>query len=355
MGTEQEKKAIILETNFIYQNAKTLEKVVEELSKHGTIYVTQVTVDERIAQAIRDMRAQYHELEQKNNSDYHRFANIKFTMTIEAAEQYYRSGIQSNYEKVFPGRIIPFSTDEKTFKVVLQRANDKKAPFVDAENASDKGFKDTLIWLSILGYFKEKGEDKVVLITDDRIFTKHIADLKKEFAETTGKKIEVKPNSFYKELIVEEKPQIAKKPEPLPDFTALRFELESVFNSITLTPEDDSYGGYELVSAFNIYDYVDEKYAESFFSQLRGNIDAHVFERMVAPSEFFGINETEVDNNADISIENFEKALRLYEKIVKDYAQYTKPFFTAFAQAVNNNRTDKPQVLVPITNDDIPF
>ena len=358
MGTEQEKKAIILETNFIYQNAKTLEKIVEELSEHGTIYVTQVTVDERIAQSIRELRTQYRELDQKRKAEYHHFAKISFTMKLEEAEEYYRKGIQANYEKVFHERIIPFSADEQMFRVVLQRANDKKAPFVDAENASDKGFKDTLIWLSILDYFKEKGEDEVVLVTDDKIFTKNISDLKKEFGEATGKKIDVKPNSYYKELNIEEKAPQPKKEEPLPDFRMLRIELENAFDSITLTLEEEyfGFGANSLVSAFHIYDLVDEQYAESFFSELRGNIEEHALERQVAPSSFFGINDIEIDDLADIPVENFEKNLLLYERIKADYSQFIRPFYKAFAKTVNNNnRINKPQALEQIVNDDIPF
>lgn len=355
MGTEQEKKAIILETNFIHQNAKVLNQVVEQLEKHGVVYVTQVSVDERIARSLRDLRKQYQELKEKSGTECKYYVDIRFTKTIDEAEKYYRTGIQKKYERIFPGKIIPFSKSGATLERVLQRANDKIAPFNDDEKASDKGFKDSLIWLSIIDYFKENGEKEIVFITDDSGFRNKVNDLEKEFLENTGKKIEIKPNSFYKELIIEEKPSKPKKTEPLPDFRALRFELESAFDSITLTQEEDYYGSYSLVSAFHIYDYVDEKYAELFFAELRDTIDAHIFERMISPSVFFGINETEVDDVADVPVENFEKVLRLFERIKKDYVQYLKPFYTAFAQAVNNNRKDKPQMLGPISSEEIPF
>ncbi len=43
------KKAFVFDTNFIIQNQK-LDEVMENLSKEFVVYVTQVSIDERIAQ-----------------------------------------------------------------------------------------------------------------------------------------------------------------------------------------------------------------------------------------------------------------------------------------------------------------
>ena len=45
----KEKKVFIFDTNFIIENKK-LNEVVEKLCKDFDVYVTQVSVDERIAQ-----------------------------------------------------------------------------------------------------------------------------------------------------------------------------------------------------------------------------------------------------------------------------------------------------------------
>ena len=72
--------------------------------------------------------------------------------------------MQTRYEKVFGVNIIPFKEDKATFSCLLERAYAKIAPFSSADNASDKGFKDSLMWLSILDYFQKKGETMFFLL-----------------------------------------------------------------------------------------------------------------------------------------------------------------------------------------------
>ena len=57
-----EKKAFIFDTNFIIQN-KGLSDVIENLKDDYNLYVTQLSIDERIAQQIRDRYVVYDEAE----------------------------------------------------------------------------------------------------------------------------------------------------------------------------------------------------------------------------------------------------------------------------------------------------
>lgn len=54
---------------------------------------------------------------------------------------------------------------------MIDRANHRLPPFSAEKNASDKRFKDCLLWLSLLAYFKEHGEDHVVFVMDDKILS----------------------------------------------------------------------------------------------------------------------------------------------------------------------------------------
>ena len=69
--------------------------------------------------------------------------------------------------EAFGDTIIEYSTTADSFKRVIQRANDKLPPFSNDKNASDKGFKDCLLWFSILDYFRCHGENEVLFITND--------------------------------------------------------------------------------------------------------------------------------------------------------------------------------------------
>lgn len=50
------KTAFIFDTNFILQNSK-LSEVVDNLKEDYNVYVTQVSVDERIAQQCRELKS----------------------------------------------------------------------------------------------------------------------------------------------------------------------------------------------------------------------------------------------------------------------------------------------------------
>ena len=53
-----EKKAFVFDTNFIIQIQK-LDSVIENLKEGYTVYVSQVSIDERIAQECRNKKAEY--------------------------------------------------------------------------------------------------------------------------------------------------------------------------------------------------------------------------------------------------------------------------------------------------------
>ena len=76
-----DKKAFVFDTNFIIQN-KELDAALDKLKEKFSVYVTQVSIDERIAQNCRELRAAFEEAEQcKVKFAY--FATIRFNRTYE--------------------------------------------------------------------------------------------------------------------------------------------------------------------------------------------------------------------------------------------------------------------------------
>ena len=71
------------------------------------------------------------------------------------------------------------------FESIIERALAKNPPFEGKEKESDKGFKDTVLWYSILDFAREN-HGEYVFITNDNIFYNNIRDLKREFNEETG-------------------------------------------------------------------------------------------------------------------------------------------------------------------------
>lgn len=69
-------KAFIIDTNFIIQN-QNLDQALDKLKDQFSIYITQVSIDERIAQQCRELKAQFDEAE-KCKMRFCHFANVTF-------------------------------------------------------------------------------------------------------------------------------------------------------------------------------------------------------------------------------------------------------------------------------------
>ena len=77
-----DKIAFVFDTNFIIQN-HDLETVTQKLMEHDFVaYVTQVAIDERIAQECNKQKEKYDELE-KIKDKFCNFASIKITKNMK--------------------------------------------------------------------------------------------------------------------------------------------------------------------------------------------------------------------------------------------------------------------------------
>ena len=64
---------------------------------------------------------------------------------------------------------------------IIKRALDKRPPFEGKDKKSDKGFKDVLLWESIIEHKIQHPETRVILYTNDSIFNN---ELKQEYLQT---------------------------------------------------------------------------------------------------------------------------------------------------------------------------
>lgn len=100
-------------------------------------------------------------------------------------------------------------TKEISLQKILNRAINKNKPFVGENGNSDKGFKDAVLWESIIEYARKSENKKFIL------FTKNIQDfpreLEDEFESATNKKIEIiNEISIIQEKILSEQTDIVK-------------------------------------------------------------------------------------------------------------------------------------------------
>ncbi len=345
------KQALIFDTNFIIEHSKDLTAVVEKLSKTYEIFVTQLSIDERLSQQYLDLKAKY-ENAKKVANEIKSFAKLEFIKDFEDAYSSTKTWVQNNYTQLFPNKIIPFSKSEKTYAEIIDRVYKKTAPFI--AKSSDKGFKDTILWLSLIEYFsKNTGFDSVTFVSNDHGFTENTEALRAEFKEKTKLDIEIKSNDFLNQMIVEKK-NIEVETTELENITSkelneLRQEIQITLKNIcTGCSYDPDVDGYRSFPLFKLNEYLEINQIESMFE----NLSKFLFRELFATQFVFGDLFTNLyifKEQYYISRENIEALNSLYDKIKTNYKQLLPQFLKVVKETVNQNydSSDFPE--------DIPF
>jgi hypothetical protein len=327
------KKAFVFDTNFIIQNQK-LDEVMENLSKEFVVYVTQVSIDERIAQQCREIKKKFEDIYKLKN-EYKTIIEIREKYTCEQYCKIIRDSVQKKYEECFGCHIIPFIQNMSIYSDVYNRANEKLPPFNDNDKASDKGFKDALMWLSILSFFKNSGESEVIFVSEDNGFKNGIDYLQKEFYSYTGKKIEIKPNSFYHELLKgtgEREIEVEK----IPDINDLRIRVNETLEALRIIESYDYYGNECWEKTFIVRKKLKEDDIEIIFKNLKNAVLAHLFEESVSAQDALVGIDLE-NGEVEIPISHLQKAQKVYEEILQEFPQFLPQFYLVAEKIFNRN------------------
>jgi hypothetical protein len=336
------KDAIVLDTNFIIENVKTLTEIVNKLSEKYDVYVTEISINERISQKYLEMQSKYNDIEVfKAKYTMYATTNLKkpFDERFEADKQFTVEG----YNKQFGDKIIPFTPTKKLLIEVMDRVYKKTPPFINADKASDKGFKDTLLWISIICYFKTIKKDiKVILVTNDKGFKNSEEALKEEFLAETNKAVDVKENSYYKEIlgqpeVVEVKGEETRHNELSGlEREQLREEILRTIMCICLYEYERGYGEYSNERTFASYTLFTREILLNSFENMENVLDEHIFEATIWASTIWGSDFSIKDEQA-IPMSNIEALLGLYKKVKSKYIEYINPFLNAICEYINNN------------------
>ena len=357
----EDKIAFVVDTNFIFQHPD-LDKVLSELAEQYVPYITQVSVEERIAQQCRDIKNKFDRFESVKK-EYQGIASMNLTTNYEAKSQSIRTRLQAKYNRAFPDRIIPLLRDEATYSSVLDRAFTKIPPFLSMEiseekkggkSPSDKGFKDTLLWLSMLQYFKSNGPDKVIFFSDDKGFRNQAKELVSEFLTVTGKVIEIKDLSQFKTLkVVEQDATVTQEPqksEPLPDVRTLREKIREVLNDICCFETVGYWGEEQWPKYFTLHRRFTAIDMEQIFGALDSLLEEMLFDQWIPASAVFGIEPYVLTEHYGIPNSKLEEVSRLHHDIAKNYPRFLKQFYEASANIINENYVE-----IVVTPDDVPF
>lgn len=260
---------------------------------------------------------------------------------------------KKKYELAFSEHIIPYNASKELLEIVLDRANRKISPFSVDDKASDKGFKDTLIWLSVLEYFKTNGEDEIIFVSNDGGFRKEMDFLCQEFKEYTGKTITIKDSNFYNDVVVPQSQEPERKNIEIVsyDIDHIRQKLQDIIGDLCGVSAFDYWGNPEWNRTFSLNERVDSDYMEVVFNHLKQDITNNLFETSVPADKILGLDDR-ITNSISIPMESLEKALSLYEEIKTNLPDFLSQFYSATANIINNNYIEPP---VLDENDELPF
>ena len=344
-----EKIALVFDTNFIISYKNELSEVHKKLSITYDIYISEISIKERLSQKYLDLSARFdkiHKFKKENDNYINLELKYPFETCFEAENEYSSNG----YKKLFGDKIIIFNQNLETFKKIMDRIFKKIPPFNKADNASDKGFKDTMLWLSILDYFKSNGNKNIIFATDDKAFKNNEEALCREFNEFTSKNIEIKENSFFETTIKQEEEIVEPLPSKVrPNIDLLRENVQMNVSALCFGIFDcDVWGNPEKSRLFKLQKKVTASDMKILFESLKDIINENLFEISLPAN--FSFKNLSIENEFDISINALQNAQYLYRDIYENYIDYLPQFFNTAANIFNQNyEEDNP------FSDDIPF
>lgn len=352
------KNVVIVDTNFLVNNTGNIKEIVKELQeKEIEVYVPELVKEEFINIQLRKLEEAYSKLENLKNLQ--KIIDLKYRkkeVTRKMVE-----GIYNNiFEENFKNKIIVYNK-EGMLDRVLERNKYKKPPFYNENNSSDKGFKDTIILLTIIDFISSFGDDAIFyFITSDNGFIKYKNEIEKEILDKCAKNITIvegkDKNKVYKELnIVEEKSNQEEKKENIfskeeINIEEIRKRINELMHIFIWTTSLDYYGNLQDERRFEISNYINNEKTEKFLNSIDGIIEDNIFRNEILVETFFETDEWVFSKNS-IDVDIMKEISELYKK-VKD-TKYKEAFINYISQRINENKVNN--MFTVESDDDLPF
>lgn len=366
---QSEKTAIVFDTNAIYQFYDQLDVIISKVSNNNYLpYIPQLVIYEYKKKFAREFKSNTKGIMNK----FKPYIEYKDKKNIDDILQDIQCDIQSNLESLFKDRIIKYDESSEAFNKIINRALEKIQPFVlDNKSAkSDKGFKDTIIWLSVIEYFKNQVEENVIFVSDDTVFASNNYILINEFKSHTNKNITFKTKEEFLKMIAYENNKraenIALKNNDLDfehdveinnisdeELARLREYIEHIIYEVCFISTGYN---FEMDNTFTLISKIDASYVKNMLINLENNYKNHILENNVAITEMVG-NDEIIQDNYDIAINLYNELLHLYKNIKQDYPSLLPQFYKVVAKLINQYCYKEPKNYNINMNidEDVPF
>lgn len=371
MSTMDSKDIIIFDTNTLIEYGNSLPDTVAKLSTKYDVYITEVSIEERLGQKFIEDKKIYAKADEISQqvSPYIKVEKvIPFTEKFNSDEK----DLRCFYSELFGDRIIPFNSDKDMLSEVFVRATRKIPPFTITDNSSDKGFKDSLMWLSILNYFVSNSFNRAIfIISSDKSFCRQNSEfLKDEFKQKTGLNIEFRDNSFCLDNIVvksdskndtvvgsisddthiKDRTQVSNISQE--ELNQLRSTVSKTIHMICVVDIWNQFDECFEKNAFITYTLFETNKVRLMLDGLDAFLFNHLFQENIAPSEIWGDLYGVVDKH-NIPYDNIDDINNLYKVIKDKYAGLVVIFLNAICHEINSTNYKEPPL--PEIDVDMPF
>lgn len=334
-------KIVILDTNFLVSNTGKIKEIVSLIEAKGNlVYIPQMVQEEYINIQLRKVKEQYKKIEViKNNNPYF---DIKFRN-----EEQVLDANEIKFEKLFKdtfGEKIINCNDEDMLKNVLLRNRYKYPPFFDEIGSSDKGFKDTIIWLALKKFINEyKGEAKFYYVTSDNGFTKYKQKLEREIIDNKLEIIDTREEScLMKALEIEnkckeekEEENIFQKTENSINIDEIRDKINELMWHFNFFIDEDWAGNTYEVKRYEIYEYMTRETTEQFLKNIPMIIEQNIFSKEIMVGNFFEKGSDVYQKGVGIKLEVMNEMYSTYKLVMK--TEYEEPFINFVMKKINEN------------------
>lgn len=349
-------KIIIFDTNFLIANSDKNTANIEKLNENGyKTYITETIKDEYINSKLRERKNEYDKLNKMKIKLPE--ANINFK-DQEKCLNIVKHSYNKTLNDIFKDGIIKY---DKTTMLdrVLERNIYKLPPFIPETNqtTSDKGFKDTIIFLTMVDFLKNISEEaETYFVTKDNGFTKYKATIEDEVSSLCKPKFTIINENKYEGLfdyLNIYRPQENTKNIFEGNINEIDLDdIKAKLNDIILKIKYEENGGFDEFSGpydvkrYTVYKKIDSRDAENFLDVIEQTIYENIFDKKIDFSKFFDSN-IDIESYYPIDSHIMEELSNLYKKVRN--TKYKKAFINFIVENINYNYTEKSN------EDDLPF
>lgn len=366
------KTLVFLDTNFIYSNKSKFDLIGKLNERNIELFTSELVINELKGKHKRKIKEAHSNLTSfMNKAKYYidyQYINVNFTDETNLNESYAESSknIDGFFKRYFTKNLIPFQNHKEMMSILLERNMNKIAPFTDGD--SDRGFMDTLIWISFINFCKESNYNDYIFVTNDDDFNKQSETLIKEFRlKVPNRNIQIQKIKKAEDLLqlfdivndsknskkdlIEEKAE-NDIPGDLNVSDELISNIQDVVDSIMLSEPDwngmQSYN-FRFEKKFELND------VENFCNELMKIQHIFIFMKHVDLSEVFtsiGFNSKIIEK---VEIKAINQFIEIWKKIRGEDIKIKEAFLELVKSLLNNMVHQHQDNPFSIELDDLPF